>query len=144
MPPPLLFQVGENIAEGVKKCLGHRFCLHFRQYFDYLFSHHIAIVWPSVTAFASVSISASVWTCALIYTSPSVFFMKYCLRFIKPGGQCVERFLGLHIFRFDVSVSMSFNIPLPSKSCNVSPLASAAVPSSLCTNTSPLTLFIVS
>ena len=110
VPPLSLFQVGENIAEGVKNCLGHRFCLQFRQYFNYLFSHHIAIVWPSVTAFASVSMSASVWTCALIYTSPSVFFKKYCLRFLKPVRQCVERFLGLHIFRFDVSVSMSFNI----------------------------------
>ena len=62
--------LGQMIAESVQNFLD--LCLHVTQCFDYLLSHHNGIVWPSVTAFTSASISASVSSCASMYTSPSV------------------------------------------------------------------------
>ena len=76
MPQPLSGSVykivGQKTAKRVKNFLGFSFCLHVTQCFDYSLKHHNAIVWPSVAACTSSSKSASVSTCALMYTSASL------------------------------------------------------------------------
>lgn len=83
------------IAERVQNFLD--LCLHVTQCFDYLLSHHNGIVWPSVTAFTSSSISASVSSCVDVHIA-QCFAKKYGVRFSKRVNQSGRQCLGLHIF----------------------------------------------
>lgn len=87
--------LGRMIAERVQNFLD--LCLHVTQCFDYWLSHHNGIVWPSVTAFTSACISASVSSCVDVHIA-QFSAKKYGVRFSKRLNQSGRQCLGLHIF----------------------------------------------